>query len=206
MDEIGKTLGRDEDEWSAWSQRLGLAGLMIKVYPDARKDLLARGRTAAEVEAMSALQVVMTHFLERYDEIRDENLKWLNLPSWQMWAGLEGSEPRLREMARRTLPLFMDQLMPGVWKPIQAQLRLEWHIAGLRSAEALRMYAAGHKGKPPQKLTDITLVPLPLDPFTGRTFEAGYSLKDGKGTLELVPRAGLAVFTGRRYELTAPSE
>ncbi len=106
------------------------------------------------------------------------------------------------ERAQRDNPL-VGLLLPAVSKVIKAQLRLEWHIAGLRNAEALRMYAAGHNGQPPQKLADITEVPLPLDPFTGRDFEASYSLKNGKGTLELLRTS---VLMGRRYELTAPSE
>ncbi len=75
-----------------FSSKLGaliVAGLVVKVYPDAKKDLLSRGRTAAEIDAMPALQVAVIHLVEQYDDLKDDYLKWLSLPSWQMWAGLE---------------------------------------------------------------------------------------------------------------------
>jgi hypothetical protein len=46
---------------------------------------------------------------------------------------------------------------------------LEQRIALLRHVEALRLYAAAHDGKLPEKLADCP-VPLPDDPFTGRPF------------------------------------
>ena len=39
----------------------------------------------------------------------------------------------------------------------------------LRHVEALRLHAAGHDGKFPAKLSEIS-VPLPDDPFTGKPF------------------------------------
>ena len=40
----------------------------------------------------------------------------------------------------------------------------------MRHVEALRLYAAGHDGKLPAKLSDIS-VPLPVDPVTGKPFD-----------------------------------
>jgi len=204
IDDFGKSLGH----WTGaspppWATRLGLASLAVKVYPDAKKSLIAHGRPAAEIEAMPTLQVVVVHLVEQYDEMKDEYLKWLSLPPWQMWAGLEGSERKLRpRMANppTDLSLFRE-FLPAVLKIVGAQLRQEWQIAGLRTAEALRLYAAGHKGQPPEKLDAITEVPLPIDPFTGKSFAASYSVKDGKGILELPPPAHMPIILGRRYEL-----
>jgi hypothetical protein len=47
---------------------------------------------------------------------------------------------------------------------------LERQIALLRHVEALRLYAAGHGGKLPARLSDIP-VPLPVDPFSGKPFD-----------------------------------
>jgi hypothetical protein len=46
--------------------------------------------------------------------------------------------------------------------------------------EALRLYAYRNNGTLPAALTEIKL-PLPVDPFTGKTFE--YTLKNGVATL-----------------------
>jgi hypothetical protein len=40
-------------------------------------------------------------------------------------------------------------------------------VAQLRVLEALRMYAAAH-GKLPDKLSEITEVPVPVNPFDGK--------------------------------------
>jgi hypothetical protein len=40
----------------------------------------------------------------------------------------------------------------------------------LEILEAIRMYAAAHDGQLPGSLSDITEVPIPLDPFRGEPF------------------------------------
>jgi hypothetical protein len=44
------------------------------------------------------------------------------------------------------------------------------------------MYAAGHNGALPQKLSDITQVPIPIDPVTGKDFI--YKVADGKASID----------------------
>lgn len=41
----------------------------------------------------------------------------------------------------------------------------------LRLLEALRLYAAQHDARLPDRLDDVTEVPIPIDPVTGRPFE-----------------------------------
>jgi hypothetical protein len=133
--------------------------------------------------------------------VRDDYLKWLNLPSWQMWQGVhEVEQAWLKDNNRRQNPIIA-LLLPALSKTVQAQLRLQFHLAGLRGAEALRLYAAGHNGRAPEKWSDIKEVPLPLNPFTGQGLDANYQFKDGQGTLEIVPLRGLPQL-GRRYTLT----
>jgi hypothetical protein len=60
-------------------------------------------------------------------------------------------------------------VLPTLSKIRRAQGRLEQRIALLRHVEALRLYAAEHDGKLPEKLADCP-VPLPEDPFTGKPF------------------------------------
>ena len=50
------------------------------------------------------------------------------------------------------------------------QARFDRNIALLRTIEAIRMFAADNQGQLPGSLADITLVPIPTDPVTGRDF------------------------------------
>jgi hypothetical protein len=74
-------------------------------------------------------------------------------------------------------------------------------LAGLRCVEALRLYAAAHEGKPPAKWSDITAVPLPINPVTGKGFEDYYQMKEGRALLDVPAQP---FFVGRRYELAPP--
>jgi hypothetical protein len=47
---------------------------------------------------------------------------------------------------------------------------LDRRIAALRTIEAVRLHLT-EKGKLPEKLDDITVVPVPTDPLTGKPFE-----------------------------------
>jgi len=203
-DDITRSLASIGGDLPAWSSRAALAATTIKLYPDARQYLLDHGRKRAEVEALPTLQVVVIYMVAQYDAIKDDYLKWLSLPSWQMWQELKQNERALTERARRDNPMIA-LLLPALSKVAQAQLRLDQQIAGLRGAEALRLYAAEHKGQPPEKWPDIKEVPLPIDPFTGQGFEANYRLRDGKAVLEIMPLLNIGQL-GRRYVLESPKE
>jgi hypothetical protein len=114
------------------------------------------------IEKFSPLQIILLDEKRQYEVRRDETMKLLALAPWQIDA-LDGAK---RE--RGEDELFAD-LPPHVLKDRRAQGRLEQRIALLRHVEALRLYAAAHDGKWPEKLADIA-VPLPVDPFTGKPF------------------------------------
>ena len=78
--------------------------------------------------------------------------------------------------------------------------RLDRLIASLRAAEALRQHVADH-GKPPATWADLKGVPAPIDPYTGKGFDAFYKVVDGKGILKVPPMAGMPATLGRRYEV-----
>jgi hypothetical protein len=98
-----------------------------------------------------------------YEVSRDETMKLRALAPWQIDA-LTGGE----SLGRGGDCLFAD-FLPHVLKVRRAQGRLEQRVALLRHVEALRLYAAAHDGRLPQKLAEIA-VPLPPDPFTGQPF------------------------------------
>ena len=65
-------------------------------------------------------------------------------------------------------------LLPAVDKVYGAQVRTERRIASLRAVEAVRLHAAKNDGKLPAKLSDLSVVPVPLDPATLQPF--GYEV------------------------------
>jgi hypothetical protein len=72
-------------------------------------------------------------------------------------------------------------LVPRCARIRSFQARLDQRIALLRTVEALRLYAASHAAKLPDKLADIT-VPLPVDPISGKAFH--YTRDGNKATLK----------------------
>jgi hypothetical protein len=185
-----------------WQGKLALTAAVLKVYPDAKRYLQSLGRTEEEIHALPALQVVGIFYLGRYDWWRDEILKWLSVPAWQALPHIEKLERELsKDMREQANPLLM--IFPAVLKVQQAIARTERSFAGLRAAEALRLYAAAHGGKAPAKLADIKEVPIPLDPLTGKDMEAWYKVQDGTAVLEVPSTMPSAPWLGRRYELPA---
>jgi hypothetical protein len=97
-------------------------------------------------------------------------------------------------------------LLPAIHKVAVAFNRLERRITALRIIEAVRMYAAAHEGRLPDKLADITEAPVPKDPGTGQPFQYR---RDNKAATLIAPPLKLrfpgraaAGATGQRYRLT----
>jgi hypothetical protein len=185
-----------------WQARLAMAAIALKVYPEAKRYLAEHGRTPEEVEAMPILQAVLVFHTEQYDTIWDEVLKLLNLPYWQAQPGLDAADRQVKEARREDTNLFVGLLMPAVLRVRQSDVRLRRQVAGLRCAEAVRLHAAGHGGRLPQRLEEIATVPLPVDPITGKGFDAFYRATEGGAMLAVPAPPGQPPSSGRRYEFT----
>jgi hypothetical protein len=170
-------LGKDEAYLRAARQRLAEYGIP--------EDLLA---------TFPAGQVILLDEKREYEVRRDELMKLMRLPYWQIDALIPPGKPA-REKA------LFDLLLPALMKVRQAESRCEQRIALLRHVEALRMYAAEHDGKLPDKLTDVS-VPLPVDPFTGKAFR--YELQGDTAHLRGSPPRGGEKIPGFNvhYEIT----
>ena len=184
-----------------WQTQVGAAAVVAKVYPKAKRALIEQGRTPAEVEAMPALQVVAISSLRNYRRIRDDLHKWMNLPYWEAYEGLEKAERQSTSCARdmeEGIPLA--SLLPAMKQVYLAEVRTDRRIAALRCIEAIRMYAAAHAGKPPASLGDVDDAPIPTDPATGKPFE--YTASGTRATLSAPPPPGQAHQSyAFRYEL-----
>ena len=135
----------------------------------------------SRLDAMPAAQVVLLYFVEQYDEIKDDFLKWMNVPPWQARAGLDGGgqgDSRFHGAGHRQ-PDHRRLLLPAVEKVYERPRphRAHGRLPALR--RALRLYAATHDGKPPEKLEDVKL-PLPVDPYTGESFGKFYKVRQGR--------------------------
>ena len=73
---------------------------------------------------------------------------------------------------REIIPLA-SLLLPATSAAKHAETRNDWNIAMLRIFEAMRLYAATHDGQWPDRLSDITEVPIPVNPFDGKPFLYG---------------------------------
>jgi hypothetical protein len=188
-----------------WEARLAWAALAAQSYPQAKRWLHTQGLNDQQIEAMPVLQTSLLFELYNYDRLFDEFRKWGTLPYRQAAPGQARAEMDLKRnkaAGPSTGTVLATLLLPAVQKVQLASVRLDRRIAALRCIEAVRMYAADHGGKLPARLGDITEVPVPADPLTGRPFE--YTTAGNQATLFLPPPAGETPgpHNTLRYQLT----
>jgi hypothetical protein len=128
----------------------------------ARQRLVDAGFATEQLLGFPADQVIILDEMREAGERRDESMKFMNLPAWQV--EMLSPEAKLKKWGG-----LFEGIVPALHNVRRAQGRLEQRIALLRHVEALRLYAAEHDGKLPEKLSDVA-VPLPTDPFTGKPF------------------------------------
>ncbi|HEV3438042.1 MAG TPA: hypothetical protein VG122_11825 [Gemmata sp.] len=163
----------------------------------ARSRLVEYGIPEERLLKFPAEQLLLLDERREFEVRRDEVMKFMNLPTWQVEEQTNWLKPD------KDSPLF-DFLVPALQKVRRAQGRLEQRIAMLRHVEALRMYAAEHKGQLPEKLSDVA-VPLPVDPFTGKPFR--YTLEGATAHLRGNPPPGAEGISAHNlhYEITIAS-
>ncbi|HEY7423463.1 MAG TPA: hypothetical protein VH682_04405 [Gemmataceae bacterium] len=165
-----------------------------KLVEAARRRLVEFGIPEERIMRFPTDQVILLDGYREYEVRRDEEMKLMNLPTWQV-------ETLVRQAKPAKEPSLFDNVLPALRKVRRAQGRLEQRIALLRHVEALRLYAAGHDGKLPEKLSDID-VPLPVDPFTGKPFL--YKVEEETAHLRGTPPRGEEKNPGYNihYEIT----
>jgi hypothetical protein len=146
--------------------------LAIQGYPAAKRYLIELGRPAAEVEAMPVAQVILLYTVQVYDEISDDQFKWFFLPTAEAGDEPGKAERRMNEgiNAHREIIPVARVLLPSSVTAKLAETRCQWTLAALRIFEAMRLYAAAHDGQWPDRLSDMTEVPIPMNPFDGKPF------------------------------------
>jgi hypothetical protein len=192
---------------SAWEVSAGAALWVARMYPTARQSLIARGSKAKEVDRLPMLQVVLLDELYTYDRLYDDMIKWYGLPYPEARRGVQKSEQDFKRLRAQVSQLkkagiLAGLLLPAITKVHYSAARVERHIDLLRCLEALRLYAAAHDGKLPDRLADVKEVLIPQDPVTGKPFD--YTVKGNQATLYAPPPAGEQANQGNavKYEIT----
>jgi len=170
--------------------------------PDAKKYLIEQLHMPADkVNAMPAAQVILLCLDGIKNDARDDLFKAPYLPTPQAIIVAAAADKRLKSMPNTETSRLPAMFLPAIAKVIVASTRLDRKIAALRVIEAIRLYTAAHDNQLPDKLADMTEVPLPNDPGTGKPFE--YERDKDTATLIAPPLKGAAdPKTGQRYRLS----
>jgi hypothetical protein len=182
----------------------GLAWLAkgAQTLPEARRALIELGRTPEQVDALPGRVANLLLEVHNFDRAFDDLVKWQNLPYPVAAEGRTRGFAWVEDRDQIKGRVIGGLLVASHARATFASARTDRHVAALRVVEAVRLYAAAHGGKLPAKLTDVTEVPVPDDPVTGKPF--GYAVEGAKALLTAPPPSGQQPERGNhfRYELT----
>jgi hypothetical protein len=179
---------------------LKLVAGTARIYPTARKHLLAKGRPEIEVNKLPMHLVVAVCVADRMKGLRDDMLKLSRLPFARAWPGLQKMEERMGAMKGDPADALVLAIMPALSRSALSVASVDRRIAALRCVEALRMHAAHNGNALPAKLTDVKVVPIPNDPMTGKAFE--YALQGRTGGLRSPKLDGERAQDAVHYQIT----
>ncbi len=176
------------------AEQLAQAALIANAAGGAKRALLAHGYNEKQLEAMPVIQVVALSAYREYRDAYDEALKWAYVPGGFQHPAYREAAQKCDAAGRRLDQLFFHGLLRaldgtgiGIEKVQGAIDRLDRRFAALRCVEAVRMYAA-RKGRLPATLADVTEVPAPADPVSGKPFE--YKVSGNAVILAVPPPPG----------------
>lgn len=152
----------------------------------ARERLVREGGLGQEqVAAMVDAEVEVRFTVALFHRLCDMWVCWFDLSYPQSLPGYEDrSRAETEEGRREELYPLVSALVPIQANLLAVQCRSDRKVARLMVIEALRMHAAA-TGKLPDKLADVTVVPVPMDPATGTSFI--YSREGDAAKLDLAP-------------------
>ncbi len=190
---------RSKEEWNAIYRRLTQAVTggdrrneavlrltLIQLYPLAKRELRSWGYQPDQLAGLPARGIVFLHQYHVARHNRHALAKWLALP-----------EPACAQGMRRTLRQLREEGWIGTGVTAEGVPRRNWldrigHSAeqatryyftvrdsqqlllakrnALMVVEALRHFAARHDGRLPQRLEEITSLPVPINPLTRQAF------------------------------------
>ncbi len=153
---------------------------------------------AEQVTAMSEDEVIARALVGQYRDFRDDLYKISYLP----WREARKRKTEAEHLLKSVKPgplTVLAELQSSVMNCLEAQVKLDRRVAALRVVEAVRLYAASHDGKLPEESGQITEVPIPDDPATGKSFEYR---RDGVAAVLSLPDAGMSGKPMNPYRIT----
>lgn len=174
-DAVNLRLGGKDDPAQG---RAMVAGFCIAAYPSAKRYLVQTwGIPERQVDEYPVMQVVALAALRSWDELCDEELKWIYVP-WPQGRGGVDFRERLEQIGPAAM--LANLLLPALQVAHPAQVRTQRDLAMMQTVESLRAHVAEH-GRLPASLGELRL-PAPVDPFTGQPFY--YRCHDQSAVLE----------------------
>jgi hypothetical protein len=166
----------------------------------ARKYIRKSRRLSAEqVKPMPPAQVLVLYIADAAREYADDWFKAAYLPPGERKPVFEAAIKRLKAAPDTEGVRIPRALMAAMEKVWAAQTRTDRRIAALRAIEAVRMHAAAHNGQLPERLADVSVVPVPDDPGTGKPF--GYKREGATAILTGIIPDEPAASTTLRYRI-----
>jgi hypothetical protein len=202
-----ESLGGSSSAMNDWQSELAATGLVAKMYPQAKQQLIDEGFDRDRVEAMPVGQVVAIQTSRSVQYAFHEVFKLSHLPYQEATGRMPQTLKRLEAeghlhgkfSGREGLPLT-SLLLPAVSGVMQAETRNARNLATVQAIEAIRMHAAASGGKLPKSLAEITIVPVPANPATGQPFPYTLDAAANQATLEVAPIGSLTPQQdGKRY-------
>lgn len=183
------------------------------VAPRARRWLTDHGVAKQTAESMTSDEAVGRYWCAEYRLAYDEFFKAWNLPypeaQEQMMRFVQAlrpdqppasENPLIQTYLRTRKSGPANQVIPMLMGGRYELARVDQYIALLRTVEAVRDYAGRHDGRPPERLEQITELPIPTDPTNGKPFVYHFDGKTAVIDAPAPPWRGAA--SGYRYELT----
>jgi hypothetical protein len=186
-----KLLDAEVTTGNRWLDQLGAAAILARGYPLAKAELIAAGYDARRLEKMPAAQVVAIQSSRVMRHAYHEVFKCTLLDYPDSAIRMKQTHDRLMRdgylgpgLNQRDPLMLTGLLLPAVSNVNVASIRSARDLAAIQTLEAIRMHLAAGGGKLPASLEEITIVPVPRNPATGKPFP--YEVKDIEATL-IVP-------------------
>src|SRR5262249_54862538 len=149
---------------------------------------------------MPPAQVLLLYVYGMQQELRDEMFKVTYLPYPEARRLIDAVVERLRSTPDSEAKRVARFFLPAIQRVPAVPVRLDRKIAALRAIGAPGRHAGATGRQLPQRLDQVTVVPIPDDPGTGKPFE--YHKDGARATLvSRVPGEPLEK-EGLRYTVT----
>lgn len=175
-----------EPDATKHSQHQAFAALAVLVFADRARQELAQPE-------LGNCQAVLAWTQSDFIRIQDEFFKWTMLPVQERMVYEDRVEASMRSLLLGgVIPdspakVLGGLLLPAVQAADAAAQRTQRKHAFLVTLEALRAYAAEHKGELPESLDDLHPLPAWSDPTTGKPFN--YRRTDPKQAVFLTEKS-----------------